>query len=162
MLNPNQTLILLAEHDDKRILVGFHPEPGNYEVYFPPGSELSEGQIWSFFCPVCRKDLKTAEDDNLCAVLMLEPTISRRVLFSRVAGEQATYVLYDSEIEHRHGKNSVAYQHRLVPIRRGSEDNDRLPGGEAEGDGGPTPDGGSGGEKEETTRDAEPATTVPD
>lgn len=118
LLNPNKTLILLAEHDKRRMLVGFHPEPGNYEIYFPADANLDEGQVWSFFCPVCRTDLKTTENDRMCAVLMFEPQVSRRVLFSRVAGEHATYVMYDSELEHRYGKNAVQEGPRIVPIRR--------------------------------------------
>ncbi len=130
-LNPNKTLILLAEHDSRRMLVGFHPEPGNYEIYFPADAGLEEGQSWDFFCPVCRSDLKTDEDEKMCAVTMLEPDLSRRVLFSRVAGEHATYVIYDRELEHRYGKDAEGYGYRQVPIRR---DGDTLQNGERDGD----------------------------
>lgn len=135
-LNPNQTLILLAEHDSLRILVGFHPEPGNYEIYFPADAGLKQGQVWDFFCPVCRADLKIGEDEKMCAVTMLEPEVSRRVLFSRVAGEHATYVIYDQELEHRYGKDAQGYGHRQARIRREQEKGRHgEPGGDDDGNG---------------------------
>lgn len=121
-LNPNQTLILLAEYESRRMLVGFHPEPGNYEIYFPSDANLQDGQVWKFFCPVCRADLRTAEENRLCAVIMLEPTVSRRVVFSRVAGERDTSILYDQELEHRYSKADVEQEHVRVPIRRDGDD----------------------------------------
>lgn len=133
-LNPNKTLILLAEHEERRMLVGFHPEPGNYEIYFPPDAELEEGQFWDFFCPVCQVNLAIPENDRMCAVLMLEPGVSRRVGFSRVAGEHATEIVYDQELEHRYRENTEAYGRRLIPIKSsGAErrDQDESQEGEA-------------------------------
>jgi len=133
-LNPNKTLILLAEHEERRMLVGFHPEPGNYEIYFPPDTDLKEGQFWDFFCPVCGVNLAIPENDRMCAVLMLEPGVSRRVVFSRVAGEHATEIVYDQELEHRYRENTEAYWRRLIPIKSsGAErpDQDESQAGEA-------------------------------
>ena len=44
MLNPDETVVLIGECGPHRILIGFHPEPGNYRAYFPPEFELQEGR----------------------------------------------------------------------------------------------------------------------
>lgn len=128
LLNPNLTLILLGENRGRRMLVGFHPEPGNYEIYFPPQAVLEEGDAWEFFCPICQASLVTPENENLCAVTMLEGNISRRVMFSRIYGEQATYVMYDRQLEHRHGTHAEAYVQHLAPIRTVGEESGRTAG----------------------------------
>ena len=59
MLNPDKTIILTAAQGDRRVLIGFHPEPGNYELFLPPDVTIEEGDHWDFFCPVCRENLVT-------------------------------------------------------------------------------------------------------
>jgi hypothetical protein len=125
LLNPDQTLILLGENRGRRMLVGFHPEPGNYEIYFPEQAVLEEGDAWDFFCPICQADLVTEENENLCAVTMLEGNMSRRVMFSRIYGEQATYVMYDRQLEHRHGTHAETYVQHLAPIRTTEQEQEK-------------------------------------
>ena len=55
MLNPDETIILLGEFEGRRMLVGFHPQPGNYQVYLPPGCDMVAGSRWQLSCPVCRE-----------------------------------------------------------------------------------------------------------
>jgi len=54
MLNPDRSVILTAAHGDTRALIGFHPQPGNYEVCLPPGVRAEKDSRWDFFCPVCQ------------------------------------------------------------------------------------------------------------
>ena len=97
MLNPDETIILVASRQDARHLIGFHPEPGNYEIHIPPGVEMKEGTKWDFICPVCHESLKTEEGSNLCAVSLRDGTTHSKVLFSCVAGEQMTFVAGDDD-----------------------------------------------------------------
>ncbi len=97
MLNPDDTIILVASRDDTRHLIAFHPEPGNYEIHIPPGAEMKEGTKWDFLCPVCQADLRTEKDSNLCSVCLQDGATHSKVLFSRVAGEQMTFVAADDD-----------------------------------------------------------------
>jgi hypothetical protein len=99
MLNPDETVVLIGEHAGTRVLVGFHPEPGNYKAYMPPGAEANDGSRWEFFCPLCRASLVTELSTELCALDMLARGVAHRVYFSRTAGDHATFVVSAEGIE---------------------------------------------------------------
>ena len=104
MLNPDETVILIAEHEQTRFLVGMNPEPGTYEVFFPPEVDPQKGELWTFKCPMCHSDLTTAEDQKLSALVMKrkdEP--EKQIAFSREVGKQATFVIGDGILEEEHG-----------------------------------------------------------
>ena len=105
MLNPDETIVLIARQGSERLLVGFHPKPGNYKVYMPPGVEVEEGSRWDFFCPVCQRDLVSELADELCAVDITTEHESHRVFFSRVAGTKATFVVSAEGLQGQHGKD---------------------------------------------------------
>ena len=117
MLNPEQSVILRASREGETILLGLHPEPGNYQLYVPPGVEIKKGEKWSFQCPVCRQDLATEEDENLCEVVQKVEGKSRRILFSRIAGEQVTLVVSGTDIQEKHGVDAEKYLHPFTQIR---------------------------------------------
>ena len=108
MLNPDQSIILVGVQDDRRTLMAFHPEPGNYELHVPPHSAIVPGSRWDFLCPVCQKSLATTENENLCALDLIEGATRRRVLFSRVAGEHATLVVADEKLT-GYGEHAPTY-----------------------------------------------------
>ncbi|MCK9459775.1 MAG: hypothetical protein M0R80_09070 [Proteobacteria bacterium] len=109
-INPGGVVTLIASRGSVTILLGFNPEPGNYDLFLPPGIALPPGTEWSFSCPVCRADLASAEHDKLCELVLMVGTERRRLLFSRIAGEQATYVLRgDAALVERHGEHSDRY-----------------------------------------------------
>ena len=119
-LNPKDYIILVGgpSGGERRCLVGFHPQPGNYELHLPPGTELEEGQRWDFSCPVCHGDLTAADDDKLCALDMLDAEGQRRqVLFSRIAGDKATFVVADRRIEHQFGEGAREYALHLIHLK---------------------------------------------
>jgi hypothetical protein len=93
MLNPGKYIMLVGQYGDTRILVGFHPQPGNYKAFLPPDIELEPESLWDFFCPVCQESLVTEVSDDLCALDMLTANKPHRVYFSRRAGVQATFVI---------------------------------------------------------------------
>jgi len=104
-LNPDETIVLVGERGDQRILVGLHPEPGNYQAYLPPGFDVEPGSTWTFYCPVCRQTLVSTQSDRFCAVDGPYRGPKHRVYFSRVAGEQATFVVAAEGTHERHGRD---------------------------------------------------------
>lgn len=117
ILNPSETIVLTAQRGDTRILIGLHPEPGNYQIYLPPNFPMQEGDVFDFFCPVCHADLKTEENERLVGIEMLEAEKPRLLLFSRVFGERATLVVADRTVEHGHGEHAGRFRGQLVSIR---------------------------------------------
>ncbi|MBN1946055.1 MAG: hypothetical protein JW797_10285 [Bradymonadales bacterium] len=116
-LNPHDTIILVGARGGQRILAGFHPEPGNYEIFFPPEVELTEGERWDFSCPVCGADLVSDQNENLCVLHAIQDDQESQVVFSRIAGEQATYVVREGAISERHGKHWQTYFEYLMSVR---------------------------------------------
>ncbi len=114
MLNPDETVILLAERDGARLLVGLHPEPGNYHLHLPPGVTMPEGSRWEFDCPLCRTSLVSELSPDLCALDLESGGGRHRVFFSRVAGEQATFVLRAEGMLEDYGTHRDKYVEQLV------------------------------------------------
>ena len=114
MLNPDETVILVGKHGDTRILLGFHPEPGTYRAYLPPGVEVIEGSAWTFSCPLCHASLATDVAPELCALDMLTSGRRLRVYFSRKAGEQATFVVSAEGLVERHGHDAERHSLELL------------------------------------------------
>lgn len=116
-LNPKDFIILIGSVGARRLLIGFHPQPGNYEFHAPPGVQIAEGERWDFCCPVCQQSLVSADDENLCALQLEAPEGRRQVLFSRIAGEQATFVVADRRIEQRYGDRAEEYARHLAHLK---------------------------------------------
>jgi uncharacterized protein YbaR (Trm112 family) len=114
ILNPDETVTLVAEQDDRRFLAGLHPEPGNYHMHLPPDVEMPAGTRWEFSCPVCRKTLTTDQSEDLCALDMHSAGDSHRVYFSRVAGEQATFVVTAEGLLKDYGIHTDRYLEQMV------------------------------------------------
>lgn len=112
LLNPRDLIILVGTRDGKKMLVGFHPEPGNYEIDLPPGETVEPGESWSFTCPVCAEPLTTAPDSDMCALDLQLGDERRQVLFSSVAGDEATFVVGGHGIEEVHGADAEAYREK--------------------------------------------------
>jgi hypothetical protein len=104
-LNPGESVVLVAECGGRRILLGLHPEPGNYQAYLPPGTDVEPGSMWTFYCPVCQRSLVTKLSDRFCCLDGPYEGPKHRVYFSRVAGEQATFVVTAEQIHERHGRD---------------------------------------------------------
>lgn len=117
VVNPDETVILIAGRSDVRILIGFHPQPGNYTIYLPPGCDLRAGDRWDFFCPVCQENLQSEEHENLCSLVVWQGAARRRILFSRVVGERATYITLDSNVEQKLGEHAGRYEQTLPRFR---------------------------------------------
>ncbi|MBU0756255.1 MAG: hypothetical protein KJ645_14030 [Planctomycetes bacterium] len=116
ILNPGKSIILLGHHDGVETLLAFHPEPGNYELGIPYNITINKGETWDFACPVCHGSLNTEDEENLAGLDMTDGYGSwHKVIFSRVAGEQATFVIgRDSEeTVEKFGTDLTKYEHYL-------------------------------------------------
>jgi transcription elongation factor Elf1 len=113
-LNPNVSIVLRARREEKTILVGLHPQPGNYEVVLPPGEAMQPGSRWDFSCPVCDHSLVSELSDELCAIDMCSQGERHRVYFSRVAGEEATFVVSAEGMLTDHGVHTDQYLEHMV------------------------------------------------
>lgn len=109
MLNPHTAIMLIGQHGEDRHLVGFHPSPGNYEIFFPPSANIVRGDLWSFFCPVCHQDLAVDYPEKMCAIGIRTPREVHKVFFSRVAGDQATFVVENEAVLESHGVDADRY-----------------------------------------------------
>ena len=116
MLNPGENIILVGVNEDRRMLMAFSPEPGNYELRVPPHTTISPGSSWTFYCPVCHESLTTPENENLCAIDLLEGSARRRVFFSRVAGEHATVVVADKQVT-GYGEHAPTYMQYFLQMK---------------------------------------------
>jgi RNase P subunit RPR2 len=100
VLNPENAVILRADDEGRQMLLGLHPEPGNYELYIPDGSELPPGSVWRLACPVCGSMLRLGASGRLCLVHLEEGGESKEVWFSPAAGTRLTFVVNtDGEVE---------------------------------------------------------------
>jgi len=116
-LNPEQSIVLRAEREGRRLLVGFHPQPGNYEVDLPPGETMEPGTLWEFSCPVCDHSLVSELSDDLCALDMRSGNEHHRVYFSRIVGEEATFVVSAEGMLTDHGIHTDKYLEHLVHLK---------------------------------------------
>lgn len=115
ILNPGPNIILLGRQQGREALLAFHPEPGNYEVAIPYNLTIKAREVWEFFCPVCHESLTAADESNLSALDMTDGEGHwHKVVFSRVAGEHATFVITkgpDDVKVKKHGVDLTRYDH---------------------------------------------------
>ena len=108
-LNPGGAVILLARRGDSVGLIVFSPEPGIYRLDHSKSITIHQGEEWIFQCPVCRSDLVSEADPTLSQIdLYDERGRTRKVHFSRVAGEYATFVV-DEEGVKGFGEHHLKY-----------------------------------------------------
>ena len=117
VLNPDESIILLADLGDRQILAGLHPQPGTYEVYLPADVEVESGSRWAFSCPVCRQALTTEISEDLCALDMHSGGDAHRIYFSRVAGEQATFTITAEGLLKDYGVHMDQYLEHMVHLK---------------------------------------------
>lgn len=109
LLNPAGPVTLVARVNETSFMMAFHPEPGNYDIYLPPQADYTPGLVWDFFCPVCRNPLTSEQHETLCEVIQIIAGARFRLLFSRVAGEKATYVIGEKAVAKALGDDADRY-----------------------------------------------------
>ena len=113
MLNPDETVVLIGECGPHRVLLGFHPEPGTYQAFLPPGLEMREGSLWKFSCPVCSRSLTCDFAPGLCALDVAAQGARHRLYFSRTAGEHATFLITAEGIQ-SHGRDAEKHSLQIL------------------------------------------------
>ena len=113
-LNPDDSVMLVANHAGLKVLVGLHPEPGVYTMHVPPEVDIREGSRWELSCPLCRADLRSELNEDLCALDMTCGGDPHRVYFSRIAGERATFVVTAEGLLSDFGVHTDRYLEHLV------------------------------------------------
>jgi hypothetical protein len=110
MLNPGTKVIFLVENGDDRELMLLSAKLGEYSVVHSRSMTFEEGKIYTFRCPICRSDLTSSLDENLVDILTQtdEDTLVR-VSFSRVFGEQATFLRSPDGVD-RYGEHASRYE----------------------------------------------------
>jgi hypothetical protein len=93
LLNPGTKVIFVLEQGTNRGLLLLSPELGDYAVVLAESFPIRTGEICSFRCPICHGDLTSDDNDKMVEILCRQPDQTEvRVVFSRVAGEHATFV----------------------------------------------------------------------
>jgi len=109
VLNPGEAVVLVAAHGATRVLMGFHPAPGNYQASVPPGVAVNPGEVWDFSCPLCHASLVSYVDRSLCAIDLQVGGSRSRVYFSRTAGRRATFVVSSDGTVEMHGPDAAKH-----------------------------------------------------
>ncbi len=115
ILNRQHSILLVGTHGEDRIIIGFHPAPGNYQISLPPGYEIEPGSSWTFSCPLCQQSLVSDLSPDLCSIDMVSKGVRHRVYFSRIAGEHATFVISAEGIE-KHGDHADRHSLEMLEL----------------------------------------------
>ena len=111
-LNPARTIVLKMSRDDVTCLIGMHPQPGKYEIYLPPNVTTEDGTAWDFSCPLCSEALMTEHEPNLCELDLTVDDHKVKILFSRIAGEHATFLCPEDRPCEEYGEDAERYSAR--------------------------------------------------
>jgi hypothetical protein len=110
MLNPGTKVIFLVENGDNREMVLLSANLGEYSVVHSRSMTFEEGKVYTFRCPICRSDLTSSLDEKLVDILTQnDEEMLVRVSFSRVFGEQATFLRAPDGVS-RYGEHAVRYE----------------------------------------------------
>ncbi len=108
-LNPNVKIILVAKKRQRRGMVLFSPNPGNYKAVVAEDLNIQNGDKVSFFCPICQADLLSSIDKNLAEISFKQSNGTEgKVNFSRIFGEEATFFVTREQVR-SFGSNAEIY-----------------------------------------------------
>ena len=108
--------IRTKDYEKKQGILLLNPGLGNYNLIHHSSLKLEEGELVTFYCPVCSDDLTANEiNDNLVRILMIDENGKEfDVYFSRICGEQSTFKIEKNDIIERFGKDSNTYQNYFL------------------------------------------------
>ena len=105
VLSDNNQVIFLAERiKGEMVKLFLDPKPGSYNVRCEPETEFDNGEIVDFLCTHCSTSLSSEKYSKFVEiVLKVTDNVVFDVFFSRVYGDQTTYVgIEDFEEEYGH------------------------------------------------------------
>jgi len=110
MLNPGTKVIFLVENGANLELMLLSAKLGEYSVVHSRSMKFEEGMTYTFRCPTCRSDLTSSLDEKLVDILTeSDDGVMVRVSFSRVFGEQATFLRAPDGVN-RFGEDAARYE----------------------------------------------------
>ena len=98
-MNPGTKIILKANLSSLKGLFLFSPRLGDYEVISPSDFPTHPGEEVEFSCPVCSFDLTSPRSERFAELMFMEGSEEGRVIFSKVVGEQATFLIMSDKTE---------------------------------------------------------------
>ena len=110
LLNPGTKVIFLVDAEQDCELMLLSAKLGDYSAVYARSMVFEEGRIYTFRCPLCRADLTSSLDEKLVDILTDGDNGEViRVSFSRVFGEQATFVMTGHGID-QFGDHALRYE----------------------------------------------------
>ncbi len=93
-LKVGEYIILMVKNQAKQKgLILLHPEIGNYTSLKHPSFQFEQNELLEIHCPLCHKNLASDFDANLSHLVLSEDEKKYDIYFSRIAGEQSTYLV---------------------------------------------------------------------
>ena len=109
LLNPGGNVIFVVESQFDRDLFLLSPNPGDYNLVHRSSFPLVKGEHYTFRCPLCREDLRSAIAEDLVEILLENSEGEKfHVNFSRVYGERATFFRAKGKTE-KFGEHAASY-----------------------------------------------------
>lgn len=111
VLNPNVKIILRLRRGKREGLILISPRPGIYQIIADEefGKHLKAGEMAELSCPVCGTVLTSRASRKLAELLLVQPGHGRRrIQFSRIYGEHATFILNGEKVT-PYGEHADAY-----------------------------------------------------
>jgi hypothetical protein len=110
LLNPGTKVIFLVDAEQDCELMLLSAKLGDYSAVYARSMVFEEGRIYTFRCPLCRADLTSSLDEKLVDILTDGDNGEVvRVSFSRVFGEQATFLMAEHGID-QFGEHALRYE----------------------------------------------------
>jgi hypothetical protein len=75
---------------------------------------MARGTRWELSCPVCDRSLVSELSEDLCALDVQSAGETHRVYFSRIAGEEATFVVSAEGLLKDYGIHTDQYLEHMV------------------------------------------------
>jgi len=101
VLNPSVKILLKVGYKGKQGMILLSPQPGNFKFICDRtvADALQDGKAATFACPVCGQDLQSPQNKEFVRLHLVGPDRKiRKVEFSRVFGQHATFVVDEDEI----------------------------------------------------------------
>jgi hypothetical protein len=107
-LNPGTKIILKANLSTLKGLFLLSPSLGDYEVIQPSDFPTHPGEEIEVSCPVCSFDFTSHRSERFAELVVKQGKEKGRVIFSKVIGEQATFLVLPDKTE-TFGKDVDSY-----------------------------------------------------
>jgi hypothetical protein len=106
----DKLVFTLKTKDNRQGLIFLSPELGNYTTEHHPSFDVTEGEEFLYYCPICHARLNYTENEKLVKIFMIDENDEEfEIFFSGIAGEKCTYRMRDKEKE-EFGPDSDKYK----------------------------------------------------